>query len=151
MTRAVRSLNIVTWQNFKRTLEIRLKLFDKIQVKVGKMEIPKRQSSIFNDSLIIVNLCNLNLELSNSHQRKFQELEYVIFSEFRNNRQQNRLFCKFRRIFKGPLFYYERFQDHKTLQLSRTWKICLFDKSKNTKNDKTTCSASCFIVYEIFV
>ena len=49
MTRAVRSLNIVTWQNFKRTLEIRLKVFDKIQVKVGNMEIAKRQNSTFND------------------------------------------------------------------------------------------------------
>ena len=52
---------------FKRTLEIRLKVFDKIQVKVGKMKITKRQSRIFNDPLKIANLCNLNLELSNSH------------------------------------------------------------------------------------
>ena len=40
-------------QNFKGTLEIRLKVFDKIQVKVDKIKTPKRQSSIFNDSFFV--------------------------------------------------------------------------------------------------
>ena len=53
LIRVVRSLNTVTWQNFKRTLEARLKVFDKIQVKVGKMKIPKIQNSIFNDPFFV--------------------------------------------------------------------------------------------------
>ena len=37
------------------------------------------------------------------------------------------------------------------VELTRTWKIQLFEKSENTKNDKKACSMSRFIVNELSV
>ena len=39
----------------------------------------------------------------------------------------------------------------RSVELTRTWKIQLFEKSENTKNDKIACSTSRFIVNELSV
>ena len=39
----------------------------------------------------------------------------------------------------------------RSVELTRTWKIQLFEKSENTKNDKKACSMSRFIVNELSV
>ena len=139
----------------KRTLEISLKVFDKIQVKFGKMKIPKRQSSSFNNScfckllIYVTSIFNWSIAISaNFWNLKNERCHIAIFPEFRYNTSKLTFLPIYVNIERTIILLRKV---PRSVELTRTWKIQLFEKSENTKNDKIACSTSRFIVYKLSV
>ena len=136
----------------KRTLEISLKVFDKIQVKFGKMKIPKRQSSSFNNScfckLLIYVTSIFNWAIAISAIFEIWKMKDVIFPEFKYKTTKLTFLPIYVNIERTIILLRKV---PRSVELTRTWKIQLFEKSENTKNDKIACSTSRFIVYKLSV
>ena len=136
----------------KRTLEISLKVFDKIQVKFGKMKIPKRQSSSFNNScfckLLIYVTSIFNWAIAISAIFEIWKMKDVIFPEFKYKTTKLTFLPIYVNIERTIILLRKV---PRSVELTRTWKIQLFEKSENTKNDKIACSTSRFIVNELSV
>ena len=134
----------------KRTLEISLKVFDKIQVKFGKMKIPKRQSSSFNNScfckLLIYVTSIFNWAIAISAIFEIWKMKDVIFPEFKYKTTKLTFLPIYVNIERTIILLRKV---PRSVELTRTWKIQLFEKSENTKNDKIACSTSRFIVNEL--
>ena len=136
----------------KRTLEISLKVFDKIQVKFGKMKIPKRQSSSFNNScfckLLIYVTSIFNWVIAISAIFEIWKMKDVIFPEFKYKTTKLTFLPIYVNIERTIILLRKV---PRSVELTRTWKIQLFEKSENTKYDKKACSMSPFIVNELSV
>ena len=136
----------------KRTLEISLKVFDKIQVKFGKMKIPKRQSSSFNNScfckLLIYVTSIFNWAIAISAIFEIWKMKDVIFPEFKYKTTKLTFLPIYVNIERTIILLRKV---PRSVELTRTWKIQLFEKSENTKNDKKACSMSRFFVNELSV
>ena len=136
----------------KRTLEISLKVFDKIQVEFGKMKIPKRQSSSFNNScfckLLIYVTSIFNWAIAISAIFEIWKMKDVIFPEFKYKTTKLTFLPIYVNIERTIILLRKV---PRSVELTRTWKIQLFEKSENTKNDKIACSTSRFIVNELSV